>query len=230
MACCKEKAVLVAVYEEKPRKRRTTRNNDNIKHHHHHHHHHYHHLHVDESKKREGNDRRAELLSYSKHLRESKKIEASTSTHRRPKSLETSTRKDQETLASVLYVENKQKLKKQPSCLNMNKIFKCFAMSQAKRKAKKKKKKSSESSAKKASAIMKTFNAKTQKGARRFFSKVMATIQKYRPRPNTTNSRTTKPDKGHAPDIPKTHITPSLLGLVQDLHHSPFTGPIHQVI
>ena len=62
----------------------------------------------------------------------------------------------------------------------MNKIFKCFAMSQAKRKAKKKKKKRSESSAKKASAIMKTFNAKTQKGARRFFSKVMATIQKYR--------------------------------------------------
>ncbi|GJY64575.1 hypothetical protein Tco_0466035 [Tanacetum coccineum] len=25
-------------------------------------------------------------------------------------------------------------------------------------------------------------------------------------------------DKGHAPDIPKTHITPSLLGLVQDHH------------
>ncbi|GKC12292.1 reverse transcriptase domain-containing protein [Tanacetum coccineum] len=25
--------------------------------------------------------------------------------------------------------------------------------------------------------------------------------------PNTTNSRTTKPDKGHAPDIPKTHIS-----------------------
>nr|GFA35963.1 hypothetical protein [Tanacetum cinerariifolium] len=176
MACCKEKAVLVAVYEEKPRKRRTTRNKDNIKHHHHHHH--YHHLHVHESKKSEGNDRRAELLSYSKHLRVSKKIEASTSTHRRPKSLEASTRKDQETLASVLHVENKQNLKKQPSCLNMNKICKCFATSQAKRKAKKKKK-SSESLAKKASAIMKTFNAKTQKGANRFFSKVMATIQKY---------------------------------------------------
>ncbi|GKE40659.1 hypothetical protein Tco_1464064 [Tanacetum coccineum] len=25
--------------------------------------------------------------------------------------------------------------------------------------------------------------------------------------PNTTNSRTTKPDKGHAPDIPKTHMS-----------------------
>ena len=100
MACCKEKAVLVAVYEEKPRKRRTvTRNKDNIKHHHHHHHHH--HLHIHESKKSEGNNRKAELLSYSKHLRESKKLEASTSTHRRPKSLEASTRKDQETLASV---------------------------------------------------------------------------------------------------------------------------------
>ncbi|GKA55864.1 hypothetical protein Tco_0754936 [Tanacetum coccineum] len=151
------------IYGKKPRKRTTTtRNKDNIKHHHHHYHH-YHHLHVHELKKSQGNDKRAELLSYSKHLHKSKKLEASpsTSTHHRPKSLEASTRKDQETLASVLLVENKQKLKRQPSRLNMNKIFKCFATSHAKRKVEKKKKKSSESSAKKASAIMKTFNAKT---------------------------------------------------------------------
>ncbi|GKB30867.1 hypothetical protein Tco_0870268 [Tanacetum coccineum] len=45
------------------------------------------------------------------------------------------------------------------------------------------------------------------------------------PRPNTTNSRIAKPDKGHAPDIPKTHITPLLLGLVQGLHRSPLIGP-----
>lgn len=62
----------------------------------------------------------------------------------------------------------------------MNNLFKCFAMSQAKRRMKKKKKKSGDSSAKKASAIMKTFNAKTRKGSSRFFKKLMATIQKYR--------------------------------------------------
>ncbi|GKB43611.1 hypothetical protein Tco_0888553 [Tanacetum coccineum] len=27
------------------------------------------------------------------------------------------------------------------------------------------------------------------------------------PRPNTTNSRTTKPDRGHAPDMPKMHVS-----------------------
>ncbi|GJR31135.1 ribonuclease H-like domain-containing protein [Tanacetum coccineum] len=32
-------------------------------------------------------------------------------------------------------------------------------------------------------------------------------IYTYGPRPNTTNSRATKPDKGHAPDISKTHVS-----------------------
>ncbi|GJU68823.1 reverse transcriptase domain-containing protein [Tanacetum coccineum] len=41
-------------------------------------------------------------------------------------------------------------------------------------------------------------------------------------KPNTINSRTAKPDKGHAPDIPKTHIISSSLGLVQDLHLEEF--------
>ncbi|GJR85126.1 hypothetical protein Tco_0209137 [Tanacetum coccineum] len=44
-------------------------------------------------------------------------------------------------------------------------------------------------------------------------------------RPNTTNSWTVKPDKGHAPDISKTHVISSLLGLVQDLYHNPSIGP-----
>ncbi|MFS7924307.1 hypothetical protein Hanom_Chr03g00271061 [Helianthus anomalus] len=66
----------------------------------------------------------------------------------------------------------------------MKMIFKCFDMSHAKRKVKKnkkkKKKKSSESASKKANVIMKKFNSRTQKGARRFFSKLKAIIQKYR--------------------------------------------------
>ncbi|XP_022027076.1 protein FAM76B [Helianthus annuus] len=178
MACCKEKAVLVAVYKENPSKRRlTTRNSDNIKHHHHHHHHH---LHIHQSKDNKGN-RRAELLSYSQRLRESSKVKASTPPHH-AKPLVASTSNDQETAVTQAHeVQKKQKLKKQSSPPDMKTIFKCFAMSHAKRKVKKnKKKKSSESASKKANVIMKKFNSRTQKGARRFFSKLKAIIQKYR--------------------------------------------------
>ncbi|KAK4557706.1 hypothetical protein RGQ29_007462 [Quercus rubra] len=72
--CRKEKAVLVTVYVERPRKKASTN------HHHHHHHHHY----LHHTTKREvtqvnhgasgpgkGYDRRAQLLQYSKRLRES---------------------------------------------------------------------------------------------------------------------------------------------------------------
>ncbi|KAK9059176.1 hypothetical protein SSX86_021795 [Deinandra increscens subsp. villosa] len=188
MTCCKEKVVLVAVYEEKPRKKRLTKAkgkvSDNIKHHHHHHHHH---IHVHESKnnnKNKGN-RRAELLSYSQHLRESSKTKASTPPPHPPKSLVASSpTKDQETIKQVHDDQQKQKLKKQSGRLNMNNMFKCFAISYAKRKAKKKtkkkKKKSNESSSHKANLIMKQFSARTQKGASRFFIKLKAFIQKHR--------------------------------------------------
>ncbi|KAI3804390.1 hypothetical protein L1987_25889 [Smallanthus sonchifolius] len=176
MTCCKEKVVLVAVYEEKPKKRRlTTRKNDNIKHHHHHH------LHVHPSKNGEGN-RRAELLSYSQRLREASKLKASTPDSHCPKSLVASITNNQETKTQVHDVQKEQKLKKKSRPLDMKSILKCFAMSHAKRKVKKKKKKkkSMDSTSNKANVMMKRFNARTQKGARRFFSKLKAFIQKHR--------------------------------------------------
>ncbi|KAK1430509.1 hypothetical protein QVD17_13308 [Tagetes erecta] len=178
MTCCKDKAVLVAVYQEKPRKRSlTTRSNNDIKHHHHHHHHH---LHIHGLKNNKGN-RKAELLSYSQHLRKSSNLKASTPPHHQ-KSLVTSTTNDQETKTKtqVQDVEKKQKLKKQSGSVDMKSIFKCFAMSNAKRKMKRKKKKSASSSSNKASTLIKRFNSRTQKGARRFFSKLNAFIQKHR--------------------------------------------------
>ncbi|KAL8263723.1 hypothetical protein R6Q59_021853 [Mikania micrantha] len=158
MTCSKEKIVLVTVYEEKPRKNRLT--TKNTKHHHHHHHHHHQH--------NKGN-RRAELLSYSQHLRHSSKLKQSTPPHQ-PNSLVTNAQK---TIAQV---------KKQSSRVDMKNILKCFAISQAKRKIKrkKKKKKKSESSSNKARVMIKRFNATTQKGARRFFTKLKAFIQKHR--------------------------------------------------
>ncbi|KAL8196147.1 hypothetical protein R6Q57_025147 [Mikania cordata] len=159
MTCCKEKIVLVTVYEEKPRKNRLTTKNTK------HHHHHHHHIHPNNK----GN-RRAELLSYSQHLHHSSKLKPSTPPHQ-PNSLVTNAQKP---IAQV---------KKQSSRVDMNNIFKCFAISQAKRKVKrkkKKKKKKSESSSNKARVMIKRFNANTQKGARRFFTKLKAFIQNHR--------------------------------------------------
>ncbi|KAI3689777.1 hypothetical protein L2E82_47744 [Cichorium intybus] len=180
MTCCKEKAVLVAVYEEKPRNGRLkTSKNKDIKHEHHHHHHHHHHLHVHRSKNGDGKNRRAELLSYSQHLRESSKSRSSTSPHHH-KPLVASTTNSEQTVAPVLPVQKKEMVKKKPSCLDLDNLLKRFAISHAKRRVKSKKKKNNKTSSKKANEIMKTFNSRTQKGASRFFSKLMATIQKYR--------------------------------------------------
>ncbi|CAI9291393.1 unnamed protein product [Lactuca saligna] len=180
MTCCKEKAVLVAVYEEKPRKRRLkTSKNKDTKQEHHHHHHHHHHLHIHQSKNSVGNNRKAELLSYSQHLRESSKSRSSTSPHHH-KPLVDSTTDSKQTMAPVLPLQNKQKQKRKSSCVGLDNLLKCLAISHAKRRVKNNKKKSSKSSTKKANEIMKTFSKRTQKGGSRFLSKVVATIQKYR--------------------------------------------------
>ncbi|KAL4565739.1 hypothetical protein LXL04_029842 [Taraxacum kok-saghyz] len=134
MTCCKEKAVLVAVYEEKPRKRRlkTSKNKNTKQEHHHHHHHHHHHLHLHQSKNGEGSNRKSELLSYSQHLRQSSKSRSSTSPdHHKP--LVASTTDDKPTMAPALPVQKKQKVKKKPSCLGLDNVLKCFAISHAKR-------------------------------------------------------------------------------------------------
>ncbi|GKC72070.1 reverse transcriptase domain-containing protein [Tanacetum coccineum] len=45
----------------------------------------------------------------------------------------------------------------------------------------------------------------------------------------TTNCRNVKKDGGYAPDMPKTHIVPLSLGLVQDLYQNSLAGLAHQV-
>ncbi|KAK7251819.1 hypothetical protein RIF29_35365 [Crotalaria pallida] len=74
---CKDKAALVRVYVEKPRKKKSS----SIQHHHHHH---YYHIHqtlrqeVVHVPSRQGHDRRAGLLMYSHHLRQSARGASST--------------------------------------------------------------------------------------------------------------------------------------------------------
>ncbi|KAA8525980.1 hypothetical protein F0562_007920 [Nyssa sinensis] len=165
--CCKEKAVLVAVYVERPRKRRVSSN-------------HYHHLHLHQPKhgvNGGGYNRRAELLDYSHRLRESARSGASLPSHPKPVS------SNQQPLIQIFAAESKPKHAKVPSCLGKWKLmipsfFGAMTISQAKKERKKKKKKNSGSNTiKMKAAIIKSYQVQKKRG---FISKLLATLQKLK--------------------------------------------------
>ncbi|KAK2970369.1 hypothetical protein RJ640_012949, partial [Escallonia rubra] len=174
--CCREKSVLVAVYVERPRKKGLSSSKNNQQHHHHHHHH----LHLHQAKlganSGKGYNRRAELLNYSRRLRESARSAPASPQH--PKPISSS---NQQPITQMTTIRSKKQkhARTSPACLDNWKIMiPGFLRSQARKESKKKKEKShDESASKKAKAIMKSFQVKKKGG---FISKLLATIQKYR--------------------------------------------------
>ncbi|GMY29899.1 Protein lingerer like [Fagus crenata] len=134
--CCKEKAVLVTVYVERPKKRKVSTN----------HHHHYLHRTTKQEVTQfspcasgKGYDRRAQLLQYSQHLRESSRSATIT-----PLPLKSSSSINKQPTTQITAVQRKQKDDRAPACLGSWKIsiqnfFRSLTSIQAKKERKKKK-------------------------------------------------------------------------------------------
>ncbi|CAK9173314.1 unnamed protein product [Ilex paraguariensis] len=172
--CCREKAVLVAVYVERPRKRRLLANQQ-------HHHHHHHHLYLHQAKRGAhggGSNRKADLLNYSRHLRESARSGQSSPSLPNPKPV---SHNHQPLMTQMIAVPSKPKNARVPACLgNWKIIIPSFLRSLTTshpRKEKKKRKKNSGSTATRMKAVMKSFQVKEKKG---FVSKLFASLRKHR--------------------------------------------------
>ncbi|KAM3686872.1 hypothetical protein ACJW30_10G034700 [Castanea mollissima] len=141
---CKEKAVLVTVYVERPRKKKVSTN-------HHQHHHHNHYLH-----QKRGNPSqpwRAQLLQYSKHLRESSQSVTTTPLPLRPTSSS-----NQQPSTQIAAFQRKRKQDRAPACLGIWKIllpnfFRYLICSKARKERKKKKHRGSKSNTLKEAGI-----------------------------------------------------------------------------
>ncbi|KAH9776952.1 hypothetical protein KPL71_006864 [Citrus sinensis] len=185
---CGEKGVLISVYEEKPRRRRiaASRQQQQQQHHHHHHHHHQHRYHclyndLDSAGTGKGYNRRAELLQYSRTLRESPQPSpaASTPLLLKPKPTPTSS-KFQPPSPKTVAVQRKPSSAKTPTCLGDWKILiPSFVRSLISLKGKKdgKKKKPSGSGTNKMTALMKSIKVQKKRG---FIPKLCSTLQKHR--------------------------------------------------
>ncbi|XP_057510459.1 uncharacterized protein LOC130792884 [Actinidia eriantha] len=166
--CCKDKAVIVAVYVETPRKRRFSSNN------------HHHHLHLHQPKHGGGvYNRRAQLLDYSRRLRESARSGPSNPLNPKPVSSS-----NQQPMKQITAVGSKPKHGKVPACLGNCKIaipsfLKSLTTLQAKkqRKTTTKKTRESDSTATKMKSVMKRLRVQ-KKGT--FLSKLRSALQKHR--------------------------------------------------
>ncbi|XP_057476405.1 uncharacterized protein LOC130764283 isoform X2 [Actinidia eriantha] len=164
VTCSKDKAVLVAVYVETPRKRTFSSN-------------HHHHIHLHQPKHGGGGyNRRAQLLDYSRHLRESARSGSS------PKPVSSS---NQQPMKQITAVGSKPKNGKVPACLGNCKIaipsfLRSLTTLQAKKQTKttmKKKTCESESAATKMKSVMKRLQVQKKGG---ILSKLHAALQKHR--------------------------------------------------
>ncbi|XP_012070143.2 lysine-specific demethylase 7B-like [Jatropha curcas] len=171
-----KKAVLVSVYEEKPTKRKLPSNN-----HHHHHHHHRHYYYVHHSIKQDnkhgetavkGYNRRAELLLYSQHLRQSVRSAESPQLNSKP----ISSNIQQPTGNAVAVQRKEEDNRSTPSCLGTWKVLKLkFCRSLVSVQIKKGTKKKNTGSARNVTkAFMKNIELQKKKG---FISKL---LQKHR--------------------------------------------------
>ncbi|KAL4602314.1 hypothetical protein ACB092_10G044200 [Castanea dentata] len=155
---CKEKAVLVTVYVERPRKRKVSTNHRQ----HHHHNHYLHHTtkrgvtqvnHGAHGPGNKGYDRRAQLLQYSKHLRESSQSATTTPLPLRPTSSS-----NQQPSTQIAAFQRKRKQDRAPACLGIWKIllpnfFRYLIFSKARKERKKKKHRGSKSNTLKEAGI-----------------------------------------------------------------------------
>ncbi|WOG87062.1 hypothetical protein DCAR_0206282 [Daucus carota subsp. sativus] len=167
-----QKSVLVAVFVERPRKRGLLASNN----HHHHHHHHHHHLHLHQSHKHGGgSNRKADLLDYSRRLRDSAPNTPNRHHHQnKPSSVSSII---QQPINQIMAAQSKRKHQKAPSCMGNWKGFLKSLTSPSKGKKRKTNSTGTNFAATKAKVVMQSFQAHKNKG---FFKKVLATIQKYR--------------------------------------------------
>ncbi|XP_062146058.1 uncharacterized protein LOC133854046 [Alnus glutinosa] len=179
--CCKEKAVLVTVYVERPRIKRKVSQN-------HHHHHHHHHHHLRQTIKRElilhnqgpsgkGYDRRAQLLQYSQHLRESARSETRPP---QPSPLKPTSSSNQKPTSEIVAVQTQSKRPGTPACRGSRKIlipnfFRSLTSSKAKKERKKKKQSGSISNTIKPA----TKSLEMPKRKRGFISNCFSAFQKH---------------------------------------------------
>ncbi|KAK1356467.1 hypothetical protein POM88_049723 [Heracleum sosnowskyi] len=170
-----EKSVLVAVFVERPRKRGLLSSNGGAGKHYHHHHHH-HHLHLHQSRKQGGSsNRRAELLDYSRRLRNSAENTPKHHHQTKPASVASII---QQPINEIMAAQSKRKHEKSPACMgNWTSFLKSLTMPSKGKKKKKTNSTSTNFTATKAKVIMQSFQAHKNKG---FFNKFLAAIHKYR--------------------------------------------------
>ncbi|KAL3497582.1 hypothetical protein ACH5RR_040314 [Cinchona calisaya] len=173
----REKGVWVAVYVERPRKRRLLTDNNQQQLHHHQH------LHIHRDKNAcngRGYNRKAQLLEYSRQLRESARSQASSPwLHQNPVS---DHHNHQPPMTQMIPVQNKRRHAVTPACLGNWKLLipgflSSLLMSSNKREKTKRKNTNYRSTATKIKTVMKSFQVKRKGG---FTAKMFATLRKHR--------------------------------------------------
>ncbi|XP_039166931.1 SKI/DACH domain-containing protein 1-like [Eucalyptus grandis] len=188
-SCCKEKAVLISVYVEKPQRRKISLPDPSHRPHHHRHHYRHHHLHLHHPNGErqiqshstfsgKGYNRRAELLHYSQHLRESAQP-AAESTSLLPAPISTNNHRISD---KTVTVQRKRKVEMAPFCLgNYKTSIKRFLQSlksfQAKKDSKKRKKNSRGSTGNKGQSVTKSLEV-PKKWA--FWANMLSALRKQR--------------------------------------------------
>ncbi|KAJ4712628.1 cyclin-T1-like [Melia azedarach] len=174
---CREKGVLITMYEEKPRRRRVPPNQHQHHHHYlHHHHHHYHYLHNASASAGKEYNRRAELLRYSERLRETARSAPSTPLLQ-PKPAPPN---NQQPATKTIEALRRQSSARTPNCLGNCKILiPCFIrpLTSPQGKRERKKKKQSSSTSNKVKAFIKSFQVQKKRG---FIPKLLSTLRKHR--------------------------------------------------
>ncbi|KAL8088927.1 hypothetical protein AgCh_038626 [Apium graveolens] len=152
-----QKSVLVAVFVERPRKRRLLPSNGGPEKHYHHHHHHHHHLHLHQAHNKGGSsNRRAELLDYSRRLRDS--APNTPKHHHQTKPAASVSSIIQQPINQIMAAQSKRKHEKAPGCMgNWRSFLKSLTMPSKGKKKKKTNSTSTNFTATKAKVIMQSF-------------------------------------------------------------------------
>ncbi|XP_027085501.1 uncharacterized protein [Coffea arabica] len=173
----RQKGVWVAVYVERPRSRRRLLSNSRQPQHHHHHHQH---LHLHQDCNTRGYNRKAQLLEYSRQLRESARSQASSPLlHPKPVANHNHHRQP---MTQMIAVQKMRRHAVTPTCMGNWKLlvpgfFRSLLMPHNKKPKNKRKRTNNRSTATKIKAIMKSFQVNRRKG---FTSKMFATLRKRR--------------------------------------------------
>ncbi|XP_058085336.1 uncharacterized protein LOC131232856 [Magnolia sinica] len=163
--CCGEKAVVVSLYVEGPRKGSSETDK----------HHHYHRIRKRPThhKLDGGPNRRANLLLYSQHLRETATVQSATPSPPHPAS------NDPQPISKIIPAGSKHKNSRTPTCLgDLRALIPRFIRSLAGLSSKKEKKKEhSRSTPNKMNTVIKSLDVKKKLG---FVTKLLKTLRKRR--------------------------------------------------